>query len=71
MLDLVSAKGLEIDLPEPENPISDELRVIRRHIVDMTRERGWDEPWLERWWHYMHEIRATMERTRWHQEAGR
>lgn len=51
--------------PERENQISQELRVIRNHLIEKANQTGIDEPWLDRWWHFIDEARCTLETVAW------
>jgi hypothetical protein len=49
----MSGDGLRFEGSEAENPISMELRVIRKILIEEARAKGNDSPWLEKWWLYM------------------
>ena len=46
--DMIRFKGLESD-----NPISQELRVIRRILIEVAQNNGYNYPWLNKWWLYI------------------
>ncbi len=51
--------------PERENAISQELRVIRKNLIEKANQTGIDEPWLNRWWHFIDEARGALETVAW------
>ena len=53
IIDLMASDGLRFEGSEAENPISTELRVIRKILIEEARAKGNDSPWLEKWWLYM------------------
>ncbi len=65
ILELLGQDGLQLKLRESANPISNELRAIRQDIIEMAKSRGWDEPWLDKWWLHMDEIRDTVGHITW------
>ena len=65
ILDLVRSKWSALRGPEKDNEISTTLRLIRGLIVEQANAIGIDEPWLNRWWHYVNEARNAFEEVEW------
>jgi hypothetical protein len=65
VLDLLAAGHLRTGPPESDHPVSLELRVIRRILVEAAQAKGIREPWLTRWWLHMDQARAAVENVRW------
>ncbi|MHA1991458.1 MAG: hypothetical protein ACW98A_10880 [Candidatus Hodarchaeales archaeon] len=58
--DILRFKGSEAD-----NPIGQELRVMRKILIDEAQARGNNSPWLEKWWLYMTQPRDELRNIHW------
>lgn len=65
ILNHLAADCLRLIGPEPANPISQTLRQIRQLLIDAARDRGIDEPWLEKWWLHINQARDVVTTVRW------
>jgi hypothetical protein len=65
VLDLLAAGHLRTGPPESDHPVSLELRVIRRILVEAAQAKGIREPWLTQWWLHMHQAQAAIQNVRW------
>jgi hypothetical protein len=65
ILNLIAEDTLRFKGSEKDNPISQELRVIRRILIETAQTKGINEPWLERWWLYMTQSRDRIKEIHW------
>lgn len=65
ILDLIGAGKLRFEGPESAHPVSQELRVVRRILIEAAQAKGIREPWLTQWWLHMNQAKAAMEYVRW------
>jgi len=65
ILKLIAEGGLHFQGPEAENPISLEIREIRKILIKEARTRGNNSPWLEKWWLYMTQARDIIQKIHW------
>lgn len=61
----ISNNKLNFPGPESENPIGMALREIRIILITAAKDRGIDEPWLEKWWLYMNQSREGIKQIVW------
>jgi hypothetical protein len=65
ILDFIAEDYLRFKGSESEHPISQELRVIRRILVEAAQAKGNNSPWLEKWWLHMTEPRDKIKDIHW------
>ena len=65
ILDFIAEDNLRFKGSESEHPISQELRVIRRILIEAAQTKGNNSPWLEKWWLYMTESRDKIKDIHW------
>lgn len=65
LLDSLAANGLRAPGPERTHPLSLGLREIRRILIEASRQRGIDGPWLEDWYLYLPEARRGIHEVLW------
>ncbi len=65
ILDLVAEDNLRFEGSESEHPISQELRVMRRILIEAAQAMGNNSPWLEKWWLYMTQPRDIIKDIHW------
>ncbi|MHA1916233.1 MAG: hypothetical protein ACW986_16075 [Promethearchaeota archaeon] len=65
ILNLIAEGGLHFKGSEAENPISLEIREIRKILIKEARSRGNNSPWLEKWWLYMTQARDKIQEIHW------
>jgi len=65
ILDFIAEDNLRFKGSESEHPISQELRVIRRILVESAQAKGNFSPWLEKWWLYMTQPRDSIKDIHW------
>ncbi len=65
IIDHLAFDCLRLNLPEPQNPLSQELRKIRRILVDAAKAKGIDEPWLDKWYLHIDQARDVLKSVRW------
>jgi predicted nucleotidyltransferase len=65
ILDLIAKDNLRFKGSELENPISQELRVIRKILIESAHSKGNFSPWLEKWWLYMTQALDQIKEIHW------
>jgi predicted nucleotidyltransferase len=65
IIDLIAEDNLRFEGSESEHPISQELRVIRRILIEAAQAKGNNSPWLEKWWLYMTQSRVRIKDIHW------
>ena len=65
ILDYVAQDKLRFKGSEAEHPINQELRVIRRILVESAQVKGNHSPWLEKWWLHMTQLRDLIKDIYW------
>ena len=65
ILDLIARDTLRFKGSESENGISQELRIIRRILIEAAHTKGNNSPWLEKWWLYMTEPHNKIKGIHW------
>ncbi|MFX1454981.1 MAG: hypothetical protein ACFFDB_06360 [Promethearchaeota archaeon] len=65
IIDLIARDNLRFKGSEADNPIGQELRVIRKILVEESQAEGNNSPWLEKWWLYMTQPRDELKNIRW------
>ncbi len=65
ILNILAEGGLHFKGSEKDNPISQEIREIRKILIEEARSRGNNSPWLEKWWLYMTQARAMIKEIHW------
>lgn len=65
ILDLIAKDNLRFKGSEADHPISQELRIIRRILVESAQDKGNYSPWLEKWWLYMTQPRDNLKIIHW------
>jgi hypothetical protein len=65
IIDLLRDDALHFPGSQRENPISLELRAIRRILIDAARAKGNDAQWLSKWWLHIDQARDAIEQIRW------
>lgn len=63
--DLVNGGGLAFRGREKDNPISQAARNMRNTIIATARDKGIDEPWLDKWWLYLEPSREAAKGLHW------
>jgi len=62
---LLSQGLLRFEGNESDHPISLELKKIRSALIESSRAKGNDAPWLIQWWRYMNQARDAIQDVRW------
>jgi predicted nucleotidyltransferase len=65
ILDLIAKDYLRFKGSELDNPISQELRVIRKILIESAHSKGNFSPWLEKWWLYMTQALDQIKEIHW------
>jgi len=65
IIDLISKDILRFKGSEAENPIGQELRIIRKILIEEAQAKGNNSLWLEKWWLYMTQPRDRLKNIRW------
>jgi len=65
IIDLIANDTLRFNGTEAENPISQELRVIRKTLIEEAQAKGNRSTWLDKWWLYMTQPRDKLKNIRW------
>lgn len=65
ILDLLASNKLRFEGSEAENPISQELRIMRKILIENAIAKGIDTPWLYEWWLFMTQARDNMNGITW------
>ena len=65
ILNLIAKDNLRFKGSESDHPISQELRVIRRILVETAQVKGNNSPWLEKWWLFMTQPRDLIKNIGW------
>ena len=65
IIDLIAKDNLRFKGSEADNPIGQELRVIRKTLIEEAHARGNTSPWLETWWLYMTQPRDKLKNIHW------
>jgi len=65
IINLIADDKLRFKGSEADHPISQELRVIRRILIEAAQAKGNNSPWLEKWWLYMTQSRSKTKNINW------
>ena len=65
IIDYIAQNKLRFKGSEADHPISQELRVIRRILIEAAQAKGNNSPWLDRWWLYMAQPRDNIKNVQW------
>jgi predicted nucleotidyltransferase len=65
IIDLLAEDYLRFEGSESEHPISQELRVIRKILIETAQVKGNNSPWLDKWWLHMTQPRDSIKDIHW------
>ncbi|KKN39080.1 hypothetical protein LCGC14_0747120 [marine sediment metagenome] len=65
IINLIADDKLRFKGTEANHPISQELRVIRRILIEAAQGKGNFSPWLEKWWLYLTQSRDSIKDVHW------
>ena len=65
IINLIADDKLRFKGSEADHPIGQELRVIRRILIEAAQAKGNNSPWLEKWWLYITHSRDQIKNVNW------